>query len=255
MSIALRKSRIIGLSGYDKQSRQALVSIGQWQRALSARVQLVLLREAIKERSYTLDVNRFSAWAQEAQLELEQKDIRTCSTDELELLLRDLLRSSADLLVVPGSRDLSAVVGTLPIHALWRRVVALGGKVLLSCGEPVMRNVLVVSDGSPRTHPVLNAAFDLAAAFDVHLSHLDARLVFPLANQEVRAAQGAGAYTADGQHSYLSALHVVVDTVRRAPRKVRPDLLLVGAPAEDGGATASALACSLLPCSVLLVPL
>jgi hypothetical protein len=113
-----------------------------------------------------------------------------------------------------------------------------------------------VSDGTLRTLSVLQAALDLAELFNVHLSHVDTHVVLPFWRQESRVAswESAGDSVRPAA-SYLTALHTIIDTVKRAPRSQRPDLLLVGAPVTECDATVSALSAALLPCSLLVVPL
>lgn len=248
---------IVALVGCDRQSRRALTQLVRWQQALEARVHVLRVAGSPAAPDSPLDLDRFHAWMNHtAQLGRMQLRVSSCSIQELPQALPKAIGDETDLLLLPGSPDLSAVAATLPVHVAWSRVAALGGKILLGRGEPVLRRAMVVSDGTPRTLSVLQAAFDIAELFDAHLSHVDTRVVLPSWRQEPRASSWTPAGDCEQPAArYLTALHAIIDTVKRAPRSQRPDLVLVGAPATESDATVSALAAALLPCSLMVVPL
>src|SRR5689334_4878552 len=70
----LRARQIVGLAGHGRHSRQLLHSMGHWQRALAARVRLMILREPAR----AVDGASVASWAADAQLDVEEEDVTTC---------------------------------------------------------------------------------------------------------------------------------------------------------------------------------
>lgn len=256
-----RKRRIVAVVGRDEQSRSALVDAGAWQRSFSCSVRVILVTDAGIPSSSPGEADRFCRWAgQKAQLDLGSDNVVACRAPDIVAHFEDATTPYTDLVVCPGSVDLSTAMGTVAIHALWSQAAPLGASLLLSRRKAsAMRRVLVVTDGTPRTLPVLQMAFELADHFDVQLSHLDSLRVPSMGTpsgpglDELMRLRGTKA--TDSAQKYLQVVHGLVETVNRAQHDVRPDLLLMGASVDDGGGVASALSSASLPCSVLIVPL
>jgi hypothetical protein len=229
--------------------------VGRWQHAFGCSVQVLLIAEPTRSRAPSDEVLRFCAWAaSEAKLELLPRDVVACSPADFLPHFETITAIEPDLVVCPGSPDLSAAIGAIPVHGVWSRVASLNVSLLLSRGHAAMHRVLVVTDGTPRTLPVLQTAFELAEYFNVQLSHLDTLRVPALWGLR-RELERKGTGASEGSQKYLRVVRGLVAAVNRAQHNVRPDVLLMGASVFHGGGTASALSSTLLPCSVLIVPL
>ena len=252
------RRRIIAVLGGDEQSRNALKEVRRWQATLRCRVELMLVWDAVLHRhtEREREVERLCAWARaEAELRVEPEAVVACAAEEVTAQLVQLHATRRDLVVCPGSQDPATSIAALPVHALWSSAAACGASMLLSNSARPVRRVLVVTDGSARTLPVLQSAFALADDFDIQLSHVDTLRMRASVPDDLPATTRPLTPAGRSAQAYTRLVHGLVRAIQRAQHDVRPDVLLLGASAEEGGGLASALCATPMPCSALIVPL
>jgi len=229
-----------------------------WQKAFGWSVRIVFVSNATAARAETADVLSFHQWAvREAGLDLAMTDVFACTGESFPAAFASATGTSTDLVVCPGSADCSTELGTISLRGLWHRAAQHGAALLVARQALAPRRILVATDGTSRTLPVLKLAFELGEHLDAQLSYFDSLriplhriLAAKLAGGPASLQRVAAAPSTGGQ--YLRAVFGLAGAMARAGKGVRADLVLVGVSPRDH-ATADDLFAA-LPCSVLAVP-
>jgi len=257
MSNLGRRRQLLCVVGRDEASRQALLQARGWQQAFGLSVRVVLVSDAVAAPDESANFSRFQTWAgREAGLDLSAEDVFGCSGQTFSVVFQSAVGSTTDLVVCSGAPDCATELGTVSLRGLWHRTAESGAALFVARDARPPRRILVATDGTSRTLPVLKLAFDLGERLDAQLSYFDS-LRIPI--HHGRATKVAGQVSlrpAELEPSqvarYLRAVYGIAGAMARAGKDHRADLVLVGVAPGDH-VTADNLFAA-LPCSVLAVP-
>jgi nucleotide-binding universal stress UspA family protein len=168
------------------------------------------------------------------------------------------------LVVCPAPSDSASEVASISLRRMWGRAVRMSEPLLVARSAITPRRVLVVTDGTARTLPVLRLAFELSERMDASLGYLDAMRI-PLlrpaqlggtrAPQRVHASLQSAAGSVAGDGSNLAHAHAawgLAAVMAKASARERADVLVVGVAAGDQDTVEKIIETA--PCSVLAVP-
>jgi nucleotide-binding universal stress UspA family protein len=265
MVIGERRQNIVCFAGRDDDSIVALARARAWKEAWGWSVRAVFLTSSGMPPSRTPDASWFQCWAaSKAALPLAMRDIQVCSADEMSETFDRAASASTGLIVCPASADASTEVGSISLSMMWRCAARLRVPLFVARRDVLPRRVLVVTDGTARTLPVLELAFELGEHMSASLSYLDTlRIPIVNARQPLRAKEALGlraivcslaqvSTAGSAATRYALAAHGLLANMTRAGVGEQADILVVGIPPADHGAAEEIIRAA--PCSVLAVP-
>jgi hypothetical protein len=247
MVIGERRQNIVCFAGRDDDSIVALARARAWKEAWGWSVRAVFLTSSGMPPSRTPDASWFQCWAaSKAALPLAMRDIQVCSADEMSETFDRAASASTGLIVCPASADASTEVGSISLSMMWRCAARLRVPLFVARRDVLPRRVLVVTDGTARTLPVLELAFELGEHMSASLSYLDTLLRAIVCSLAQVSTAGSAATR------YALAAHGLLANMTRAGVGEQADILVVGIPPADHGAAEEIIRAA--PCSVLAVP-
>jgi hypothetical protein len=259
-----RRRRIVCVAGRDDDSLAALSRTREWRQAWGGTVRAVFLTSSDTPPSRMPDADWFQCWAaSKTALVLAARDIVVCDVGSLSTALDDALGGLAGLLVCPAPSDPSTEIARVSLRMMWLKAARLQVPLLIARRSVSPRRILVITDGSPRTLPVLTVALELGQYTSASLAYLNASLIpmaptgagASLARQRTRASHipsaAAGSLaeelTGSGRATYGLAVRMA-----RAGIREHADILVIGASISDQIGIDEIV--RIAPCSVLAVP-
>jgi len=257
MSNLGRRRQLLCVVGRDEASRQALLQARAWQQAFGLDARVLLVSDAVSAAEESGNLYSFQSWAgRETGLDLSAEDVFGCSGDTFSAVFQSAAGSTTDVVVCSGAPDCATELGTVSLRGLWHRTAECGAALFVARDARPPRRILVATDGTSRTLPVLKLAFELGERLDAQLSYFDS-LRIPI--QQGRRAKSTDLVSLDQRDGeprhvagYLHAMYGIASAMARAGQDHRADLVLVGVAPGDH-ITADNLFTA-LPCSVLSVP-
>jgi nucleotide-binding universal stress UspA family protein len=261
MVIGTKRRRILCISGCDENSLIALKRTRDWQRAFHCPVRALFVVTPDLPASRALDAAWFRWWAaREAALDIALDDIIVCGEETFPKALAQAAGMLTSLIVCPAASDEPVEVNCAPPGRLWPKIARMGVPLFVARSAVSPPRVLVVSDGTPRTLPVLEAAFDLGQYMSAALSYLDTlririssdERVLPAARALALQPGMASGFAHDVEHPYRRAARSIASVMAQAGMRESADILVVGIAPSDAESVEQIARAS--PCSVLAVP-
>jgi nucleotide-binding universal stress UspA family protein len=261
------RRRIVCVTGTDADSLGALRRVRSWQRAWRCGVRTVFLVSDELPPERTPDAAWYQAWSErEAGLEVAPKDVLVCRFSDLPSTFERCAGMLASMIVCPAASDSATEVAGLSMRTMWARAARLRVPLLVARSPMVPPRVLVVTDGTARTLPVLRLAFELGENMNASLSYLDAMRIplsrgpHPLCGSRSRTRRSyenllsaaSSISFDDGPTSYARTAYGLAAVMAKASVRERADLLVVGVSVMDQDTLEKVI--DTAPCSVLAVP-
>jgi nucleotide-binding universal stress UspA family protein len=261
------RRRIVCVVGTDADSVGTLRRVRAWQSVWRCAVRAVFLVSDELPPERTPNAAWLQGWAErEAGLAIAAKDVLVCRFSELPAMFEQCAGMLASLVVCPAASDSATEIAGLSIRTMWARAARLRVPLLVARSAMVPPRVLVVTDGTARTLPVLRLAFELSENMQASLSYLDtmriplARGPHPLGGSRSRSKRSyenllsaaSSVAVDDGPSSYARTAYGVAAIMAKASARERADILVVGVAATDQDTVEKVI--DTAPCSVLAVP-
>jgi nucleotide-binding universal stress UspA family protein len=259
-----QRRRIVCVAGRDDASLVALNRTREWQKAWGGVVRAVFLTCPDAPPARTPDKAWFQCWAaSKAALVLAMRDIMLCDVGSLSTTLDDALGGLAGLMVFPASSDASTEIARVSLRMMWSKAARLQVPLLIARRSVSPRRILVVTDGTARTLPVLTTAFELGEHSQGSLAYLNASALPVLGpcgertpHARAQARSGIPALSAHRSRAqlrgYESAARGVAVRMAQVGAREHADILVLGMGRTDTS-TLDEIART-APCSVLAVP-
>jgi nucleotide-binding universal stress UspA family protein len=206
----------------------------------------------------------FQCWAaSKAALVLTMRDIMLCDVGSLSTTLDDALGGLAGLVVFPAPSDASTEIARVSLRMMWFKAARLQVPLLIARRSVTPRRILVITDGTARTLPVLTTAFELGEHSQASLAYLNAsslplvgprgeRMSHPLSREKSRIPTVAAHRSRAQLRGYEFAARGVSVRMAQAGEREHADMLVLGLGRTDAS-TLDEIART-APCSVLAVP-
>ena len=260
-----RRRRIVCVAGRDDDSLAALGRTREWRQAWGGTVRAVFLTSSDTPPSRMPDADWFQCWAaSKTALVLAARDIVVCDVGNLSSVLDDAMGGLAGLLVCPAPSDPSTEIARVSLRMMWSKAARLSVPLLIARRTVTPRRILAITDGTPRTLPVLHAAFELGQHTAASLAHLNASSI-PIGrpagprpvHERARAAglripSAAGESVQPGLSGYERATYGLARRMARAGVKEHADMLVIATSLSDQLGIDEIVRTA--PCSVLAVP-
>lgn len=261
-----RVGRILVVCGRDDASILALRRAASFVSMLGARLAVLFLvpddtpAARYPDRAFLL---RFAEQA--SGLVLGTSDVEVAPAAAIGARLAREEASPPALVLCPAAADCTSEAGSLNLRSLWARTARLAAPLLVTRRDVHPRRVVVASDGTPRTLPVLERAFALAGHEHSPLTYVDTMRIPLMVPRDlwpeerarprpiVRLSEGDGVGSLATHAARVPGAPIgALPRIAKVCARLRADTLVVGASAQESHVAEELI--ESVSCSVLVVP-